>query len=234
MGLIRRLFLTLFLFTLAAPTLAQDAAAPAVATDPAAAPAAEAIPAAPTGPNELTVGVYINDIQQLDLQTHSYAMDFYVWLRWKNPDINPAAKLEYMNPFQLWGHIPTPLYEEPQSLPDGSKYMAIRYQGQFNSKLPLEKYPFDTQNLIVQFEDSSSGATKQIFVPDAEAITINPEMTLPGYILGKPSSPSPTRPISATRALPRSNPIRASPSTFQCTGLRSPTRSRSFCRYSWW
>jgi hypothetical protein len=198
MGLIRKLFLTLFLCALAAPVLAQDAAAPAAAPDPAAAaPAAEAIPAAPTGPNEVTVGVYINDIQQLDLQTHSYAMDFYVWLRWKNPDINPAAKLEYMNPFQLWGHIPTPLYEEPQSLPDGSKYMAIRHQGQFNSKLPLEKYPFDTQNLIVQFEDSSSGASKQIFVPDTEAIAINPELTLPGYILGKPtltieSKPYPT------------------------------------------
>ena len=87
-----------------------------------------------------------------------YAMDFYVWLRWKNPDINPSAKLEYMNPFQLWGHIPTPLYEEPQNLPDGSKYMAIRYQGQFNSKLPLEKYPFDSQNLVVEFEDSTAPA----------------------------------------------------------------------------
>jgi hypothetical protein len=185
MRFVRRLTLAVLLIFICAPAMAQDAAAPA--TDPAAA-APEAVPAAPSGPNEVTVGVYVNDIQQLD---------FYVWLRWKNPDINPAAKLEYMNPFQLWGHIPTPLYEEPQSLPDGSKYMAIRYQGQFNSKLPLEKYPFDTQNLIVQFEDSSSGAAKQIFVPDTDAITLNPEMTLPGYILGKPtltveSKPYPT------------------------------------------
>ncbi len=142
---------------------------------------------APTEPEKVTVGVYINDIQQLDLQTHSYAMDFYVWLRWTNPDINPSASLEYMNPFQLWGHIPTPLYEEPQTLADGSKYMAIRYQGQFNSKLPLEKYPFDDQSLIVEFEDNSAGATKQIFVPDTNAITLNPEMTLPGYILGSPT-----------------------------------------------
>ena len=112
MHLARRLFFALLLCLMAAPALAQDAAPPADPAAPApadpAAPeaAAEAIPAAPTGPNEVTVGVYINDIQQLDLQTHSYAMDFYVWLRWKNPDINPAAKLEYMNPFQLWGHIP--------------------------------------------------------------------------------------------------------------------------------
>ena len=197
MQLARRLLIALSLCLMAAPALAQDAAAPAPADPAAPAAAAETAPAAPSGPNEVTVGVYVNDIQQLDLQTHSYAMDFYIWLRWKNPDINPAAKLEYMNPFQLWGHIPTPLYEEPQTLPDGSKYMAIRYQGQFNSKLPLEKYPFDSQNLIVEFEDSSVGSRKQYFVPDENPVTMNPEMTLPGYILGKPtltiaSKPYPT------------------------------------------
>lgn len=143
--------------------------------------------ATPAGPDEVIVGVYVNDIQQLDLQTHSYAMDFYVWMRWTNPDINPSATVEFMNPFQLWGHIPTPLYEEPQLLPDGQYYMAIRYQGQFNSKLPLEKYPFDNQSLLVEFEDNSTGASREIFVPDENAITLNPEMTLPGYILGTPT-----------------------------------------------
>jgi Neurotransmitter-gated ion-channel transmembrane region len=158
---------------------------PPATAEPAAPPAATA-PATPAGPTAVTVGVYINDIQQLDLQSHSYVMDFYVWFRWKNPDINPQASLEFMNPFQLWGHVSTPLYEKPQDLPDGSQYTAIRYQGQFNSKLPLEKYPFDRQNLVLEFEDNSAGNTTQAFVPDKDPITINPEMTLPGYIIGTP------------------------------------------------
>ncbi|MGL4319937.1 MAG: hypothetical protein ACRCS3_03670 [Paracoccaceae bacterium] len=141
----------------------------------------------PTGPDEVIVGVYINDIQQLDLQTHSYAMDFYVWLRWTNPEIDPSLTLEYMNPFQLWGHIATPLYDGPQDLPDGTKYMAFRYQGQFNSKLPLEKYPFDDQSLIVEFEDNAAGISTQIYVPDKNPVSMNPDMTLPGYIFGPPT-----------------------------------------------
>jgi hypothetical protein len=171
-------FLLTFLFS--PLTFAQEQA-PAPA-----APAPEVVSAAPSGPNEITVGVYVNDIQQLDLQTHSYVMDFYVWFRWKNPDINPQATLEFMNPYQLWGHINTPLYEAPQDLPDGSKYTALRYQGQFNSKLPLEKYPFDNQNLVIEFEDNSSGSAGLKFVPDTNAITINPELTLPGYLIDKP------------------------------------------------
>jgi hypothetical protein len=173
--------LALCLSSLAA--LAQEQTPPAAPDAPAAAPAPAATP---SGPTDVTIGVYVNDIQQLDLQSHSYVMDFYVWFRWKNPDINPQASLEFMNPFQLWGHVSTPLYEKPQDLPDGSQYTAIRYQGQFNSKLPLEKYPFDRQNLVVEFEDNSAGNTTQKFVADTDPISINPEMTLPGYIIGKP------------------------------------------------
>ncbi len=196
----RPFFLVLFMALCTICAAAQDTPAPAAQPPVApetAAPAAEPVPATPSGPNEVTVGVYINDIQQLDLTTHSYAMDFYVWLRWKNADINPSASLEYMNPFQLWGHVATPLYEEPQDLADGSKYMAIRHQGQFNSKLPLEKYPFDEQSLIFEFEDNSAGADAQVFVPDQVPVTLNPELTLPGYVIGKPvltvaSKPYPT------------------------------------------
>jgi hypothetical protein len=29
------------------------------------------------------VGAYINDIQELDFKTNSYAIDLYVWFRWR-------------------------------------------------------------------------------------------------------------------------------------------------------
>jgi len=190
----RNCFLAMLILSclISSPLLAQETANEETLVEEAVEATAEL-----TGPDEVTVGVYVNDIQQLDLQTHSYAMDFYVWMRWTNPEIDPSLTLEFMNPFQLWGHIPTYLYEEPQVLDDGSLYMALRYQGQFNSKLPLEKYPFDSQNLIIEFEDNSAGTGSQIFVPDNDAATMNPEMTLPGYILGQPimsisSKPYPT------------------------------------------
>jgi len=33
-------------------------------------------------PTVVRVGAYINDVQQLDLQSHSYAVDMYIWFRW--------------------------------------------------------------------------------------------------------------------------------------------------------
>lgn len=151
-------------------------------------PADEALPPPePKYPVTVTVGAYINDVQQLDLTTHSYNVDFYLWFRWTEPAINPSATLEFMNSFQLWGHILTPLSEEPEQLPDGSYYMALRNQGQFNTKLPLEHYPFDKQQLTVEFEDSNLPSDKLIYVADANPITLNPEISLPGYRIGTPT-----------------------------------------------
>jgi hypothetical protein len=138
-------------------------------------------------PDEVTVGVYVNDVQQLDLQSHSYAMDFYLWMRWSDPTINPSLTLEYMNAFELWGHVAKPLYPAPVVLPDGQFYMVVRHQGRFSAKLPLERYPFDTQNLVVQFEDSAHGASRQVYVADDPPIMMNPDLTLPGYVPGQPS-----------------------------------------------
>jgi hypothetical protein len=148
----------------------------------------EAAPAEPSaGPDIVKVGAYINDIQQLDLQSHSYNVDLYVWFKWTNPEINPATTLEFMNSFELWGHILTFESEEPEVLEDGTLYMALRNQGKFNTKLPLETYPFDRQVLSVEMESTTYDSGALVFVPDDEPIASNPDMTLPGYVLGAPN-----------------------------------------------
>ena len=70
-------------------------------------------------PTEVRVGALVNDVQQLDLQTHSYNVDLYLWFKWKNRDIDPSRSFEFMNAFELWGHILTYETEEPETLPDG-------------------------------------------------------------------------------------------------------------------
>lgn len=146
--------------------------------------AAEATPEAPV---KVVVGAYINDIQELDFKTNSYAIDLYVWFRWKASDLDPSKTMEFMNRYASDANIRDELYDKPQAMPDGSLYSIIRYQGQFSTKFQLEKYPFDTQSLLVVMEDTVAGADAQVYVPDPEdAVTINPDITLPGFKIGKP------------------------------------------------
>jgi hypothetical protein len=133
------------------------------------------------------VGVLVNDIQQLDLQSHSYNVDMYMWFKWRDPDIDPSRSFEFLNAFELWGHILTYETDKPERLRDGSYYQVLRNQGKFNAKLPLGRYPFDTQHLLVELEDSSSDNRTLRYVPDSHPIATSKDLTLPGWRFAAPS-----------------------------------------------
>lgn len=146
-------------------------------------------------PDRVIVGAFIHDIQLIDLEADSFTIDFYLWFRWRSPKADPADSIEPMNSngmentttSQTGGVAGKPLYDEPLIMPDGSKYMAFRYQGVFSKKMNLEKYPFDVQNLAVIFEDQNQDVRQLEFVPDATPVAISPAVTMPGYEIGTPS-----------------------------------------------
>ena len=152
---------------------------------------------ADTGPDKVTVGAFINDLQDIDLASENFTADFYLWMRWKNPAIDPSITIEAMNSegtqnttsSATGGVSGEPLYDSPLAMPDGSLYQVMRFQGVFSRKMSLKKYPFDTQVLEVVFEDKRSDASQLEFVPDTPPVTVNdgPAMSIPGYVLGTPT-----------------------------------------------
>lgn len=141
-------------------------------------------------PEKVIVGVHVNEIQEVDLRTHSYRLDFYIWFRWSNPAINPAESLEFMNSFEPENHVRNVIYDEPQKMPDGSLYTVLRERGKFSAKFPLNNFPFDSQKLVILIEDSVSDEQALVYVPDETTrapITINDTIYLPGFIIGTPT-----------------------------------------------
>lgn len=152
-----------------------------------AASASAAPPPAPKpGPEQVTVGVYVQNVQAVDLNTNSFSADFYVWLRWRNPDIDAPAGIEVQNVFENWALSKTDVYPEPRKQPDGSMVWLGRYQGSFNSPLSVSDYPFQNQTLRFVFEDAINNVDQVVYVPDKDPITVNPNITLAGYNFGEP------------------------------------------------
>lgn len=141
-------------------------------------------------PERVTVGAHINDILEVDMRTHSYRLDMYVWFRWLDPSLKPWETAEFMNAFDPADHVRTPVYDEPQKMPDGSFLMVIRQQGKFSAKFPLHKFPFDRQQLSASMEDSVHDVRNLVYVADRTArggaISVNPEISLPGFTLETP------------------------------------------------
>ena len=63
----------------------------------------------------------------------------------------------------------------------------LRNQGKFNTKLPLEDYPFDEQHLSVALEDSTADSDELVFVPDTEPVAISDDLVIPGWDIGDPT-----------------------------------------------
>jgi len=152
---------------------------------------------AETESDRVTVGVFINDLQDIDLASENFTVDFYLWMRWKNPKIDPWLTIESMNSegtqnttsSGTGGITGEPLSDAPLDMPDGSKYMVLRYQGVFSRKMNLEKYPFDTQVLEMVFEDKDYDISQLEYVQDTTPVAINDggAMSIPGYLLGQPT-----------------------------------------------
>jgi hypothetical protein len=140
-----------------------------------------------SSPHPVAVGAYINDIQNLELKSHSYAADIYLWFRWRNPDWDPATTMEFVNPFELWGHTKTLELGKPSKLSSGEFYQVVRNLGRFSTKLALYDYPFDRQTLSIAIEDASLGAEALQYVVAEEGVTMNTELVIPGFRIGKPS-----------------------------------------------
>lgn len=147
-------------------------------------PPALALPGSPTGPSEVRVSVHINDIQQVNLRTHSFYADIYVGFRWRDPDLSPAKTLTWMNPFQLWAHISRPMTDGPRRLANGDLFEWVRNRGEFNVALPLHQYPFDRQLLVAEFADRDVPSSRMTYVLDD--VTIADDIGLPGYDTGTP------------------------------------------------
>jgi hypothetical protein len=151
-----------------------------------AAPAGSAAAQSSTGPSEVFVGGYVNDIKEVDLVTNSFSVDLYFWLRWTDPDIDPSLSIQALNPRDAWLAV-TRLYDEPEQLSDGSYYNVIRYLGSFSTKFAMHDYPFDRQVLKIILEDADLATTDLVYVADPlSPTTINPDLDLPGWIPDQP------------------------------------------------
>jgi hypothetical protein len=137
-------------------------------------------------PAKVTVGAYVNDIQAINLREHSYAADVYLWFRWTDKSISPHETVEMLNPNELWGHVTDKIYEEPVQLPNGELYQVLRIQGRFSRKFFFDNYPFDRQELTIEFEDSANETNRMLYVADESPVAINPRLKLPGFRVSPP------------------------------------------------
>jgi hypothetical protein len=131
-------------------------------------------------PQKVSVGVYLLNVNDNDMKSSIFMLDFYIWFKWTGA-IDPTTSFEFTNVVERWGMTRETIYPATIALPDGHKYQCFHIQGKFNRKFDLHSYPLDSQELTIEVEDNQHQMAVLQFEADREASHYDPGIMIPGW-----------------------------------------------------
>lgn len=121
------------------------------------------------------VGIYITSIHDIDFKQKEYAVNFWLWLKYKNKDFNFLQNLEVPQAKTV---------EKSFSTVDSSGeqiYMQMKLQCVMKDSWRIGNFPFDRQTLRLSLENSQYDSRSLIFIPDTVGQHFDPRFTLRGW-----------------------------------------------------
>jgi Neurotransmitter-gated ion-channel ligand binding domain len=159
-------------------------------------------PGAADGPTQVSIGIWIVDISNIDSAQQSFTAEIAVVLRWKDPRLAHTGEGVVRHPLEQVWHPRVAIVNETNSVtrkfpdsvevePDGVVNYRQRYAGAFTQPLRLQSFPFDRQTFRVQLVAVRYRANEVKFVPDQDWINsglkqaggIAPSITLPDWTI---------------------------------------------------
>jgi hypothetical protein len=161
-------------------------------------------PAADSGPTQVSVGIWIVDISNIDSAQQTFTADIAVVLQWKDARLaHTGTGLAHYALDQIWtprvaianetSSVSRKFPDSVEVEPDGAVIYRQRYAGSFTQSLRLQSFPFDRQAFHFQVVAIRYRPNEVVFVPDEnwirdglqQAAGISPSITLPDWTVEK-------------------------------------------------
>jgi hypothetical protein len=161
-------------------------------------------PAPGNGPTQVSVGIWIVDISNIDSAQQTFTGDIAIVLRWKDARLaHTGTGVAHYGLDQIWtprtgianetSSVVRKLPESVEVEPDGTVVYRQRYVGSFTQPLRLRSFPFDRQTFHVQLVAVRYRPDEVRFVPDEDWVRngikdgagIAPSITLPDWTIEK-------------------------------------------------
>jgi len=126
--------------------------------------------AAQEAPSTVKVGVWINDIEKVDVPAQTFTIDFYIWFKYH--EIKPDIEF-------LKGTPRMDLIREEERPTEN--YLEYRVRGVYVGSLDFRNFPLDEHFLTVELEDKEHTALQLVFEPDLDESGLNPKLDVAGW-----------------------------------------------------
>ena len=119
----------------------------------------------------VVAGVYVNQIHEFSLHEDSFTVDFYLWFRWKDPDLKPYESFSVVD-----GRIESRTDAVVRELPDGERHAYTRVVAKITRFFDVTDYPLDNHQLAIIVEEEDLEAQKLRYVADTENSAASPSI----------------------------------------------------------
>jgi hypothetical protein len=129
-----------------------------------------------SNPTKVLTGIYVDRIPSLSIKDGVWETEFYIWFLWNgSADIDPGENLQVTN-----GELIANVKEENVTTEHG-RYEEYRIIADINKVFDVSRFPLDTDQLTLAFEDNLNSSNDLVYVPDTIGSKVNPAIKIPGY-----------------------------------------------------
>lgn len=126
-------------------------------------------------PDTVRIGVYVNDIYDVNLSEKSFSAQFWVWFNYSNPDLNPLETLEIPNAKEV--DYALEFHEEK----NGVQWAGKRATAVLKKDWDIRRFPFDVQKMTIQLEESDRDIEHLVYVPDVQNTSLDTQLSLSSW-----------------------------------------------------
>lgn len=125
----------------------------------------------------VTMGVYLNDIYDIDFPENELKVDLYVWYKYKNPELKLQKDIELVNAKEYTISFPT------EEINNGVVYATQKYQATVKKNWNILCFPFDKHQVKICFESTDYDRSMLVAVPDVQQSNYNKDIQILGWLI---------------------------------------------------
>ncbi len=125
---------------------------------------------------QMTVGIYVTQVANVDLKANSFTTEFWIWFRGPKRATSPLDAFELID-----GKVNSKTNVIKKTLADGQEYAAARVNATIHRQWDLHQYPFDDHDLLITIEDSDLDVARSVYAPDTASQGIDPDVVVSGW-----------------------------------------------------
>lgn len=128
------------------------------------------------GKEVVRVGIYVLSVGNLDTTTGTYTLDFFLNFKCETVPCDPSN-------FDLINAAAEPFIEDQTAEDEYGSEFYYRVRSDLQTQLDLRKFPFDSHQLKVSFEDKLKNSDEYVFIADPNLSGIDSSVLVSGWDL---------------------------------------------------